>query len=193
MNLFKGCYQDQAKVVDGKLILSLPNAVTPVVWQMDLNHAKASALEVNDNKKNGFALVMKTPKGETIEIAPFEKKEQAVRSLMAASKALSRAHGQIQVTSAPTTAATNTAASPQVIISTHNKSGWLKKLAMFAGGLLVIFLMLNYIHSLSPRAPSGMEPMGINDSMQTSSDGQQTPASETTGVPVSADEFLKRR
>ena len=35
-----------ANVVDGKLILSFPHAQTPVLWQMDLAQAKASAIEV---------------------------------------------------------------------------------------------------------------------------------------------------
>ena len=41
-----GNYQSSARVVDGKLILSFPHALTPVVWQMDLSQTKASALEV---------------------------------------------------------------------------------------------------------------------------------------------------
>ena len=44
-----------AKVVEGKLILSCPGAEIPVVWQMDLNEAKACAFEVQcDEKANGF-------------------------------------------------------------------------------------------------------------------------------------------
>lgn len=190
MNLFKCSYQDYAKVVDGKLILSLPNATTPVVWQMDLNQASASALEVNDNKKDGFTLVMKTPKGETIEIAPFAKKEQAIDSLMAASKALSRAHGQINV-QAPT-AATNTATTTHTVITPQRKSGWLKKIGFLALGILIIFLMMNYLASLSPRAPSGMAPQGFQD--DTASETAPAPtAPPASGVAVPADEFLKRR
>lgn len=192
MNLFKGCYQDHAKVVDGKLILSLPNATTPVVWQMDLNQAKTSALEVNDNKKDGFALVMKTPKGETIEIAPFARREQAVHSLMAASKALSRAHGQINVQNS---AAANTAANPQPIITgPQRKSGWLKKIGFIALGLFIIFLMVNYLASLSPRAPSGMAPRGLMDDTSSIDTGPApADAPPASGVAVPADEFLKRR
>lgn len=190
MNLFKGCgYQDDAKVVDGKLILSLPNAATPVVWQMDLAQAKASALEVNDNKKGNFALVMKTPKGETIEIAPFENKEQAVKSLMAASKALSRAHGQIHVASAPAAAHAAGSTAQPVIINTHAKSSWLKKIALLAIGLGIIFVMLNILSSMAPRAPAGMEPMGLSN---LASQQQAPAAADQTGVPVSADEYLKR-
>ena len=70
-----------AKVVDGKLILSLPDALTPVVWQMDLAHAKASALEVrcNNEAMNAYTLTLKTPKGETIEVAAFDERENAMR------------------------------------------------------------------------------------------------------------------
>ena len=48
-----------ANVVDGKLILSLPEAENPVVWQMDLSSAKASALEVKkDEEKDTYNTVV---------------------------------------------------------------------------------------------------------------------------------------
>ena len=44
--------QSIANVVDGKLILSLPEAATPVIWQMDLEQAQSCALEVKEDKKS---------------------------------------------------------------------------------------------------------------------------------------------
>ena len=73
--MLKKDYKSSAKVVDGKLILSFPNAVNPVVWQMESQEAKASALEVNDNEKSGYDLVLKTLKGERVQVASFAEKE----------------------------------------------------------------------------------------------------------------------
>ena len=61
-----------ASVVDGKLILSFPHAQTPVIWQMDLAEAKASALEVlKAEKGTDFTLTLKTQKGEKVKIDLF--------------------------------------------------------------------------------------------------------------------------
>lgn len=80
-----------ASVVDGKLILSFPEAITPIVWQMDLNDAKSSSFEVT-NDGDHFALVTKKQGAQKKEsIAPFSTKEQAVAALMATSSALKTA------------------------------------------------------------------------------------------------------
>ncbi len=173
--MLKGTYQDNAKVVDGKLILSLPGARTPVVWQMDLSEAKTSALEVNDNDKEGFLLALKTTKGETVKIAAFDKKEQAVHALMAASKAMEKAQGQIQQGSSAKSSNSST-----------QKLGFGKTLLMIIGGLVVIFVLFNILISMMPKPPMSMQ----NSAYET---GAEAPAPAPSGVPVSADEFLKRR
>ena len=38
------------KIVDSKLILSLPTAQMPVVWQMDLDKAQSAAFTIKENK-----------------------------------------------------------------------------------------------------------------------------------------------
>ena len=61
----------KAKVVDGVLILSLPDADSPVVWRMELGKTKASAIEVraeNDNGETVHALIVKTPQSDVYKI-----------------------------------------------------------------------------------------------------------------------------
>lgn len=93
-----------ARVVDGKLILSFPDAVKPVLWQMDLVSAKASALEVDQlsgeagagGQGGQAALILKTPKGEQTTIAVFESRDAALSALMTVGAALGCAQGRIR-------------------------------------------------------------------------------------------------
>jgi hypothetical protein len=169
-----------ARVVDGKLILSLPEAITPVVWQMDLNQAKASALEVHVKEASTFnALILKTPKGENIEIAVFETREQAVAGLMAAAAALENAQGQIRpfTQDMPATAAQyNAAPAPRGSV--------FKTIGMVAAGLLFLFVLINIWGAMMPRQPGGLEP--------AAGSAPEINAPEA-GVPLSADDFLNSR
>jgi len=171
-------HQNNASVVDGKLILSFPNAKTPVVWQMDLAQAKASALEVSDLKKDGFALVLKTPKGEVTQIAAFDEKEQSVDGLMAASKALESGGGQINPTASSV---------PYRAISKPVGSGFWKKFFIVIGVLVAIYIVLNILLvTMTLQPPSGIQ--------NNAHEAAGAPPSQTpSGVPVSADDFLKRR
>lgn len=87
-------YSTTAKVIDGTLILTLPDAIKPVVWQMQLGQTKSSALEVRE-QGGVWLLVLKTPRMDVMEIAPFATKEAAVKALLAVSRAMERAQGQL--------------------------------------------------------------------------------------------------
>src|SRR5688500_11156310 len=87
-----GGYASSAKVVDGALILSLPDALSPVVWRMDLGHVESSALEVRPQDNGTYMLTLKTPREDLHNIAPYSSRGPAVKALMAASRALE--HGQ---------------------------------------------------------------------------------------------------
>ena len=60
-----GGYSSSAKVVDGALILSLPDAVSPVVWRMELDDVKAASLGIEPKDNNVYVLTMKEGKGDT--------------------------------------------------------------------------------------------------------------------------------
>lgn len=173
-----------ASIVDGKIILSLPDAYTPVVWQMDLQEAKSSALEVKeDTKSNRFTLSLKNQKGEGIDIASYEDRSAAVNALMAASQALESGHGKIrpQVIQAvnPNNAANYgnfSSPAPQLQNSKDNKAG-----AVLAT-LMIIVLVLAWTFSIPKSSETVLR------SARTS-----PAATGETGVPVSADDFLSRQ
>ena len=176
----------QAKVVDGKLILSCPGALTPVVWQMDLSGAASSAFEVKEDTANNQILLTSRKQGaQKIEtIAPFAKKEEAVQALMATSRALENAHGHM--TMATETVTTTGAAQPQ-IVHAHapaKKSSW-GKIALALMGIIIIFVLIGMIQSMKNYSPGSM-------AGSTSGTAASGGAQSESGVPMSADDFLRQ-
>lgn len=167
------------KIVDGKLILSLPDAITPVVWQMDLEKAQSASFTVIENKDDkNFVLVFKTQEGTRDDIAPFENKQKAVDVLMETSNILQNAHGQIRG-SVPANAAPG-----------KNKSDRLGAILAVA---LVIVLIL--IWTLSAAGPGRIGQGGVSPAASgaASSFGNSVSPRQSSGVPVSADDFLNNR
>ncbi len=163
-----------ARVVDGNLILSLPDAINPVVWRMELGSVKASALEVRQTAGGGvYSLMLKTPKGEAHEIAPYATRESAVAALMEVSGALQSAQGQIAPDAAP-----HVSAAP----AAKERDG-MKWIAALAGVVALIFLF-SFIGRLTPPPSSTSAPMA-DMAMTTGGD-----ASVTSGVSQDADALL---
>jgi hypothetical protein len=82
-------HKSSAKTVDGSLVLSLPDALTPVVMRLDLEDAKSATLGVEE-KSGNHVLVIKTSNKEQQDIAAYQSREEAVNALMAASAALEK-------------------------------------------------------------------------------------------------------
>lgn len=174
-----------ASVVDGKLILSLPDAYTPVVWQMDLEHARSSALEVReDSKSSRFIMCLKTQNNETTDIASYEDRSSAVQALMATSRALENAHGSIRPqtlnpashnTSSTATYSNNAFSAAD----NQNKSG---KTGAFLAAAMLAILVIAWTFSLSRPIDSAYK------SRSSSSE-----VSGESGVPMAADDFLSKR
>ncbi len=173
--------KSSARVVDGKLILSFPHAKRPVVWQMDLTEVKASALEVLE-EKDVFSLSVKTPKGERIEIAPFDSKEEAVDGLMAASRALENGQGHIRAAAAPSTAPQTNA--DQASYSVQRK-GSMGKWIIAGIGVFFILYLYNVLISMAPPLP---QQSGVSSNSAQNIDPRGAP-----GVPMSADDFLNNQ
>jgi hypothetical protein len=171
-----------ASVVDGKLILSLPDAITPVVWQMDFSSVKASALEVRETKEGTFTLTLKTPKGEALDIAPFAKRDQAVNGLMAAARALENAQGRIHPGASGSL--NETQGHGIHIVQQPKQRGSAGKWIGTIAALVVLVVLIGIWGSLAPRPPGGVA--GAAAETPSSLAPQRTP-----GVPQSADEFLK--
>ena len=173
----------KASVVDGKLILSFPHAQTPVLWQMDLTNAKASALEVlKKDKGDEFTLTLKNPKGETIEIAVFASREQALEGLLAASAALEKAQGQIQI--AANDGQSIAVASPS---AKPAKGKWLTGII----GVIALIVFIGIWSLATPVDPTRYA--GTSANPATIQQQAAAPASQSSGVPVSADAFLSGR
>lgn len=162
-----------AKIVDGKLILSLPGALKPTVWQMDFDQYAASALEVNEQDKQ-FILSLKTPKGKDMEIAPFETREEAVQGLIAASQALEEGQGKIRP------ASNDAGAVALNVAQAKPKKGWVTPVL----AVLFLFALFFVWASLAPIPPGSLS--------QGGSSAVGSPAA-STGVPMSAEDFLNQR
>jgi len=169
-------------VVDGKLILSLPNAQTPVVWQMDIEKAQSAAFTIHENKKKkSHALVLKNQDSEVDEIALFDSKEGAIEILMETSAALQNAQGQI---TAGSPANSNNNSSLTGATASKEEGG--DKLGAFLALALVVALI--FIWSVSSSVPEKIS--GTSNASSASSD---VDARQSSGVPVSADDFLSKR
>lgn len=173
-----GGYKADASVVDGKLILSFPGAITPIVWQMDLSKAKASALEIQE-KNGGYALVLKTAKGETTDIAPFDERAKALDGLMAASRALSSAHGHIYTPTQGSDSAT-----PNAQGAYPKKKSKLIPILLSVLGVIVLLWILSAVNYQAPQ--------GYNNASAPSQQSANS-AAQSSGVAVSADDFLSGR
>lgn len=164
--------RSSAKVVDGNLIISLPDAKDPVVWRMALGEARAAAIEVQTRGDDHFVLVLKYPKGDPVDIAPFSTKHAATSALMAVSHAMQAAHGQI---SAQRQVAANDFAASGM--AARRKTGAWKWLLPLGVIVLALFIFARTGTQLPVEAVSQQS-------------GDATPVSPQNGVPQSADSFL---
>ncbi|MGB0720202.1 MAG: hypothetical protein ACPGRX_06995, partial [Bdellovibrionales bacterium] len=157
-------------------------ALTPVVWQMDLDQVKASALEVLRNEdKNCFTLTLKTPKGETLDAATFETREDAVEGLMAASKALQDAHGRIRGTQIAANDQNRAIAAAHASRPKGSKTKWVVGIAC----VLLLVVLFGLMGSMAPQGPNSFQ----QPASQTAQIQGQS-AAESAGVAVNADDFL---
>lgn len=175
--------ESSAKVVDGNLILSLPDAINPVVWRMELSSVKASALEVRTQPNDaGYILLLKTPKGEVHDIAPYASKDDAVKALMRVSAALQSASGQINTPSLGSGVPIAQAPAPVFIKPDKSAMKWV---VVFAG-ILVLIYMFAYLSGLSPAVVDAGSPQEAASA--TTSSGED---GSESGIAQSADDLLK--
>ncbi|PCI96477.1 MAG: hypothetical protein COB14_09995 [Alphaproteobacteria bacterium] len=159
-------------IVDGKLILSLPDAQMPVVWQMDLGKAQSSVFTIQEDKKQkNFTLILKNSDDTTNEIASFKNKQDAVDILMETSSVIQNAHGQIKPSAA------------------NNNNGQGKNDRTSAILALALIFVLGLIWTIS--ASGKLDPSARATTSSTSPSGAN--ARDSSGVPVSADDFLSNR
>lgn len=175
-----------AKVVDGKLVLSFPDAVTPVVWQMDLATAKSSALEIkNDKRKKQHILIAR--EGEDVtEIASFEEAEAAKSALMDVATALQTGSGNHCGHNHGSKKERSVHDEGGNTIIVKEKGRWWPVIL----SILVFVLLLFIWGAIMPNTPNGynagLDAPGADESSFSGSNNE-------AGVPLSADEFLMGR
>lgn len=166
-----------AEVVKDHLVLSLPHALEPIVWRMALDKIGTAAFEVKQKAKTTHYILVLKPKSGAVEIiAPFETKEGAVEALISASTALQQGE------SVPSQKNKRDPQSKIDKTETRNKS----KSQNWAIAVLGAIIVLGLFYYLTTLIPTEISPSSINNS---ASNIVNTPQ-DTTGVPVSADDFL---
>jgi hypothetical protein len=165
-----------AKILDGILILTLPDALRPVVWQMELGQTKSSAMEVREQQDGTFVLTLKTARQDVVDIAPYDSRDKAVRALIAISKAMEGAHGHLRIPAAKT----NSQFLPAVIPQTEPGR---RKIARIAIGLVLVLGLMFFLTTMGgPPNPSTLTPAAGGAA-----------AADATGEPLSADDYLNAR
>jgi len=174
-------YFSTAKVIDGILVLSLPDAVTPVVWQMELGQSKSSALEIRKSDDGLFVLTLKTTRQDVQDIASYENRDRAIKALLVVSSAMEKAQGQLKaangnmVNSYPVPALSHS--NPTGIHSFfHTLTRVLGFIAKLLGGLVIcaglFFIFTKFF-------------LGSSDS--------KVSVNSKDSAPMSADDFLENR
>lgn len=177
-------YVSTAKVIDGILILSLPDAVSPVVWQMELGQSKSSAIEIRDAENSQFVLTLKTPRQDVIDIATYASRDAALKALMVTSSALEKARGQLK---APPTGTPNGYPVPVVTRQPKSNSGALNvlmKIILWLAGIagsLILLLVVGWLL------------LGAINVIMTPKSSTTANSENSSGSAVSADEFLENR
>ena len=153
------------------LVLSLPEAVEPVVWRMNLKEAKAAGFSVKQDKKN-WVFIKRDSSGAESAIALFEDKDQAMNILMRVSDLLQDGY-ESQKQKGTTTSKT-----PQGFF--YSEAG---KWTVAIGGVLGVIALFMILASITPQTADPFS--GTDVSLSENID-----PSSATGVPVSADAFL---
>lgn len=182
-----GNYSASACVVDGTLVISLPDAINPVVWRLELGQARASAMEIRAQDSNVFTLTLKTPRSDVNDIASFSSKARALSALMAISHAMEHAHGQTRPAAndvPPMPSGTNTLPVPVKTVSARKKTAKGKGVLAGLVAVVLIFILLGALVNIAPMPSS---------TMRNASPAAGMSSGGTTGVPMSADDFLKNR
>ena len=159
-----------AKILDGILVLTLPDATRPVVWQMELGQTKSSAMEVREQEGGSFLLVLKTPRQDVVEIAPYDSRDKAVRALIAISKAMENAHGQLRAAPA------NSNQYLPAVIPTGTGASRISA-GRIGIGIAIILLLVFFLTRIDSSTPASLSPASGS-------------ATAETGEPQSADDFL---
>lgn len=174
MSLFSPMHRSSAKVVDQSLVLSLPDAISPVVMRLSLEDVKSATLGVEE-KDGRHVLIVRFNEKDVRDIATYEERDDAIAALMAASSALEKG---------------SRSSGDHTSSGGHGSSFYLKGgVLKWVGAIAALLVLLYIIAAVSSNRPGLVE---VRDA------GSPTTATESvnpaqTGVPMSADSFLSNR
>ncbi|MBU6234653.1 MAG: hypothetical protein KGQ41_02315 [Alphaproteobacteria bacterium] len=174
-NFITGQNASSAKVADGRLILSMPDAETPVIWVMELDDGASSVIRLENDKQGNNILKKYGGKGAAETVAVYRNRNKAESALAKISCALEKARNS-RVHVGPN-------AQPVII-----------RPASLPARIFTAFLYLWFIvylgSSLSGYLTAIEQSAGLIP-QNTQAAATIGPVNET-GVPQSADDFLKQ-
>lgn len=165
-----------ARVRDGRLVLTLPDAQMPSIWILDLNESPKVTLSVEPEGQGVYALKKAgSGKGAAEIIALYAKEARAMRALYAASKALAKA--------TDTRLRTGVNGQP-VVIRPASRVG--RFFTFFLYLWFAFYLCVNLLHLvMAPVIPD------FASAAQVQGEASSAASAPQNGVPQSADDFLK--
>lgn len=180
-----GHYKPKAKVNGSLLVLSLPDALTPTVWTLDLAKDGHGALKILDGAEGTAVLTYTTGKktGADIEIAHYARRGDAVRALVAATDALEKATPGAQET---TVAGALRAPKGSAL---YNLTQW----ALTLVGIVLLvgaFFYFTGRHSVIENILSESAPSSYNQPSASAAPAREQPARDAVGVPMDANNFF---
>lgn len=182
----------RASVAEGTLVLSLPDARTPVVWRVALDKVQNAALEVRRDGDNAYVLVMKNPPDGSEDIAHYTTRDEAVRALMVIAEAMEQEHiagrpGPPHGVEAPSAeqGASRLHVGPAHTMPVHQSQNTRKGPGGWLVTLIALLVIGALVYAVANTGPQTVRLSG-NDA------GQAQAGPDSTGVPMSADDYLNR-
>ena len=171
--MFNTCNCACATITNDSLVLSLTDAITPIVWRIDLKDSASFVMRVEKNDSGLYALQKLTTKGKVCEdIAYYTEEKKALNALKAITKSMSKggdAGG-----------------------SFFSKVLTIIKNTVFIALFLVVVALI-YIFFVEPLFTSSSD-LGMDDiSIQQTQEPTVETNPNAVGVPMSADSFLKNK
>jgi len=168
-----------AAINDDCLIVSLPDAIEPKVWRLDLEKAKDSSFEVKKENKSFALMVKKSTRAKPDVIGQFETKEKALSALLMVSEAL-KTNKSKSATPVKEKEPKSKKEAPNPVAAPANNRGVVALLST----LLVIGIVYYFWTQSMPSSQSF-------ETRALTTQGAVDPSQPQTGVPMSADDFLQ--
>ncbi len=190
-NILTGKNGPSAKVADGRLILSLPDAETPVIWIMDLNEAALCALRLETDRQGLCVIKRHGGKAAAETVAVYRDRKACEHALSMASHALARARES----------RLRAGASGQpVVIRPASRLARAFNVFLFiwfvlhiTGGEVLFYTLARTVFSSAPATVTGTRQSDTDATPLPQRGNATPPAGSTVGVPLSADDFLNKQ